>query len=418
MADMNYDDYSTAAALMQLAQAQQAMATRPQKTFVSTTTTSTPRALEDMIMRRNAIGTNNQRLLDALKGRETFGYNFGSGLANLTPRQGYGSWLSDFARSFGGAMTRPTDAEIAREQAAKEMAQKDLETAMAIDKAMGETQTQEQTTEYKDLPYAGGKTSQGVGGELDTGDDLSGGVVSTGGVSKDYDPVLALTQSPESFGPLARLEDQLDKLGFIGKAINATGVTKALKNEDTRIKRSALEDDIARLNAEKTLRLVKGAGSVRIADSDEEKKELYGPLKEALATKDDKEIAAVFAATRRRAYSLYLQKAQKQVESGEMKSQDVASQDEFDSWWNSHWINPADIKQAMAGGANAQPAPKKSAPAQRAQVNQGPMGAMMQSIGAPQVSRNKNAPVVGQVRNGIRFLGYNPDGSMKFERVK
>lgn len=167
MAEMNYNDIGIAAALGQLAQAQEAMAMRPQKTFSRTTatSTSTPRALEDMIMRRNTIGVNNQRLLDALKKRETFGYNFGSGLANLAPVSGYGDWGVNALRAFGGAMTRPTDAEIAREQAAQELAQKDLETALAFDKAMGETQTQtqEQDIDYKNLPYgtAGGKAGSG-----------------------------------------------------------------------------------------------------------------------------------------------------------------------------------------------------------------------------------------------------------------
>ena len=83
-----YNDYSSLASL--LAGVGQAIATRPQKSLVRTTSTSTstPRALEDMIMRRNTIGANNQRLLDALKGRETFGYNVGAGLANLAPVSG------------------------------------------------------------------------------------------------------------------------------------------------------------------------------------------------------------------------------------------------------------------------------------------------------------------------------------------
>lgn len=137
---------------MVLADAIEKMAMRPQKTSTRTftTSTSTPRALEDMIMRREIIGANNQRLLDALKNRESFRYNFGAGLANIAPRQGSGTWVSDFARAFGGAMNRPTDAQIAREQAAQELAQKDLETALEYDKAMGETQaqTQDQTIGY------------------------------------------------------------------------------------------------------------------------------------------------------------------------------------------------------------------------------------------------------------------------------
>lgn len=168
--NLNYDLANIfAPQLAAQTQALQAIAMRPQKTSARTftTSTSTPRALEDMIMRRNSIGANNQRLLDALKGRETWNYNLGAGLANLAPVQGYGDWGVNALRAFGGAMNRPTDAQIAREQAAQELAQKDLETALAYDKAMGETQTQQQVQEmgYTPMEYGtvGGPKTQGGG---------------------------------------------------------------------------------------------------------------------------------------------------------------------------------------------------------------------------------------------------------------
>ena len=168
MAQVTPSDYVVG--LMANAIEQQAM--RPQKESVRTftTSTSTPRALEDMIMRRNSIGANNQRLLDALKGRETWNYNLGAGLANLAPVQGYGDWGVNALRAFGGAMNRPTDAQIAREQAAQELAQKDLETALAYDKAMGETETQNQTQNIGYTPGVAGAT--GVNGF-----GVSGGVM-------------------------------------------------------------------------------------------------------------------------------------------------------------------------------------------------------------------------------------------------
>lgn len=167
--NLNYDLANIfAPQLAAQTQALQAIAMRPQKTSARTftTSTSTPRALEDMIMRRNSIGANNQRLLDALKGRETWNYNLGAGLANLAPVQGYGDWGVNALRAFGGAMNRPTDAQIAREQAAQELAQKDLETALAFDKAMGETQTQQQTQEmgYTPMEY-GTASAKGTGGQ-------------------------------------------------------------------------------------------------------------------------------------------------------------------------------------------------------------------------------------------------------------
>lgn len=167
MADINYNDYGIAAALGQLAQAQEAQAMRPQKSSVltRTTSTSTPRALEDMIMRRNLIGANNQRLLDALKGRETAGYGVSNALSQLAPVQGYGDWGVNALRTLGAGIKGYTDSAIAREQAAQELAQKDLETALAFDKAMGETQTQaqDQTIEYKELPYGTAGKKDGGG---------------------------------------------------------------------------------------------------------------------------------------------------------------------------------------------------------------------------------------------------------------
>lgn len=99
----------------------------------------TPFAQADMIARRNMIGSNNQRLLDALKDRETWNYNLGAGLANLAPVQGYGDWGVNALRAFGGALNRPTDARVAREQVANQLLNDDLKTALAFDKEMGRT---------------------------------------------------------------------------------------------------------------------------------------------------------------------------------------------------------------------------------------------------------------------------------------
>ncbi len=155
MAQVTPSDYVVG--LMANAIEQQAM--RPQKETVRTftTSTSTPRALEDMIMRRNSIGANNQRLLDALKGHETAGYGISNALSQLAPVQGYGDWGVNALRTLGAGIKGYTDSAIAREQAAQELAQKDLETALAFDKAMGETETQNQT---QNIGYTTG-TGQG-----------------------------------------------------------------------------------------------------------------------------------------------------------------------------------------------------------------------------------------------------------------
>ena len=56
------------------------------------------------------------------------------------------------------------------------------------------------------------------------------------------------------------------------------------------------------------------------------------------------------------------------------------------------------------------------APEQKPKMSQEPVGSMIQIINPSRA--NKKTPVVGEVRNGISFLGFNEDGSMKFERVK
>ena len=152
------------------AQALQALAMRPQKTSATTTTTSTstPYALEDLITTRNRIGESTRALDDALKARETFGYTLANALASAPQQQGAGSWLSDFARGFGGGMSARTNAAVDRAQKKYEAEMKDLADILAFDKAMGETttQTQDQVMGYTPMEYgtasgtkvAGGKT--------------------------------------------------------------------------------------------------------------------------------------------------------------------------------------------------------------------------------------------------------------------
>lgn len=149
-----------------------AYAQRPQKTstITDTTSTTTPYALANMIANRDRIGQATKDYDDALKLRETTAFSLANALAAIPQQQGYGSWLTDFARAFGGGMSTPFNARIDRATKNYENQMKDLATILAYDKAMGDKQTQHQsqTFGYQEMPYGGaggkGKTQQqGVG---------------------------------------------------------------------------------------------------------------------------------------------------------------------------------------------------------------------------------------------------------------
>lgn len=145
----------------------EALATRPQKnvTDTTTTTTNTPYALANMLANRDRIGQATRDYDDALKLRETTAYSLANALAAIPQQQGYGSWLSDFARSFGGGMSAPFNARVDRAAKMHDNTMKDLETILKYDKEMGSTQTQNQhqTIGYENLPYGKDKQSNNVG---------------------------------------------------------------------------------------------------------------------------------------------------------------------------------------------------------------------------------------------------------------
>ena len=151
----------------------QAMATRPQKTSALTTTSAvqTPYALDDLLAMRDKIGSSTERLNEALKARENFGYSLASALGAIPQQQGAGSWLSDLARGFGAGATARTNAAIDRAQKVYEAEMKDLANRAALDKTMGEktTTTQKQEIGYTPMEYGtgstGGKSGSGQGAQ-------------------------------------------------------------------------------------------------------------------------------------------------------------------------------------------------------------------------------------------------------------
>ena len=100
---------------------------------------TTPYAREDMIASRNKIGEATRMLDEALKGRENFGYSLASALSKIPQQEGYGSWLGDFARSFGAGFAMPTNLSVDRALRNYANQTKDLENILKFDKEMGGT---------------------------------------------------------------------------------------------------------------------------------------------------------------------------------------------------------------------------------------------------------------------------------------
>lgn len=100
---------------------------------------TTPYAREDMIANRNKIGEATRMLDEALRGRENFGYSLASALSNIPQQEGYGSWLGDFARSFGAGYATPTNLSVDRALRGYTSQMKDLEDILKFDKEMGGT---------------------------------------------------------------------------------------------------------------------------------------------------------------------------------------------------------------------------------------------------------------------------------------
>lgn len=334
MADINYNDYGIAAALGQLAQAQEAMATRPQKSsvFARTTSTSTPRALEDMIARRNTIGANNMNLLNALKPRESFGYNVGASLADLTPVQGYGDWGVNALRAFGGAMNRPIDAAIARAQAERQMVNEDLKTALEFDKAMGETQqqTQNQTIDYKDLPYASGKMQQGgVGGTGEWKDfDWTG-------LGPQFDLIKFVQDHPDLYNSVAQLAtqtDENDKLTVLGILAR-----QAMSDQQLGLRSSTL-DEVRKLAGARLTKAVKDLGGARGVDTMREAVVRVGQILGAPVQTNQE-------------YAANLENARQEMLKGinnsrAMEGLNPISDEQFNKYWNSMWNVPLNLSEA------------------------------------------------------------------------
>lgn len=127
--------------MISLGNAISAQANRPQKT--SSTITSTPLQLADMLARRNSIGNASANLAKSLKQREGLWYNLAAALSNVPQQQGYGNWLSGGAKSFGDAFNSRANMAMDNAQKQYDASRTDLADALMFDKAMGEKQTED-----------------------------------------------------------------------------------------------------------------------------------------------------------------------------------------------------------------------------------------------------------------------------------
>ena len=302
--DILANNNATAAALA-------AYAMRPQKAHTYTTTYGgeTPYALDDMIATRRRIGQASRALDEALKIRESTPYSLASALANIPQQQGAGSWLSDFARAFGGGMAGPMNMRADRAQKAYENEMKDLEMILDYDKAMGKNtvQTQEQNIDYDEMPWGGvgGKDKNSGKGP----DNLGGVPLNNFGRSTGYDPVANV---PE-FGAITRaaLDDKqiAQPLQWVP---GMQSLSKGLTSDNTRDWVQTTWQDISdNILKGSTLDFIGTAGSVRVADTEDEKRAILGELYNYRG-KDPGELAQLIRQARNNFVTVGLRKAKEQ----------------------------------------------------------------------------------------------------------
>lgn len=284
-------------------------ASRPMKASTTTIATTKPVEYQDMLKRRNQIGTATQTLNDILKQRETPLYGLGSLMAQMPEQSGPGSWLGSFARGLGGGLTFDTNAAIDRAQRNYENAQNDLQTALAFDRAMGDTQTQIQTNEYVPVEYStgrGGSSGSGGGSGLQT----FAGIPTEGfGRSVGYDPVADLPD----FTAITRAAANGEQLS-LGSWLNIPGtaaVAKGLAGQGSADLQTTYSDIADNILSGKILDFVQQAGSIRLADTEAERQSIFGPL-QGYNNMSDVELRQAIDRSRNNFVSLGVKKAREQ----------------------------------------------------------------------------------------------------------
>ena len=381
-----YVDYNSLAALLApQSMALQAIAMRPQKTSATTTTTSTstPRALNDLIKTRDTIGGATTDLASALRGRENWGYALGNILSNIQADSTPGGWLAGLARGAGAGLTTM---ENLRQDTAKQLydaRMQDLAQRLAYDKAMGETQTQTQRQEIGYTPMEYGRASTGAKSreEKATGDSFAGIQVGNFGRSVGYDPV----ENLPNFGPITRAAISEEQLSPVAKYIpGSQTVAKGLAGPLAPQLQSTWSDISDNILSGRVLDFVGKAGGIRVADTPAEQEFIFGPIRNYQSMSKEQ-----LAAGLKQARNNF-------VASGLKKAKDAGievSEDELKNWWNSAFSVPQGMETKTMYNITNKPQ-------------------------ATQASSDRKNLIVGEVRNGIRFLGYEPDGKPRFERVQ
>lgn len=233
MAEMTMEDLLATLANRDnaVADAITAYAMRPQKSLVNTTTTTTetPYVLANMLANRDRIGRATRDLDNALKIRESTGYSLANALAAIPQQQGYGSWLSDFARSLGGGVAGPMNVYAARAAAKHDNEMKDLETILAYDKAMGSTKnaTQSQTIGYDNMPW-GGVAGKRKG---QTADDKGKSIATTENVATTLgDLYKTIDANPQAFSATGGIKQDAVSTG-LKSGVDVMGVDTIGKRE-------------------------------------------------------------------------------------------------------------------------------------------------------------------------------------------
>lgn len=284
-------------------------ASRPMKASTTTTATTKPVEYQDMLKRRNQIGTATQTLNDILKQRETPLYGLGSLMAQMPEQSGPGSWLSSLARGLGGGLTFGTNAAIDRAQRNYENAQNDLQTALAFDRAMGDTQTETQTNKYTPVEYSTGRGG-GSGSGGGSGVQTFAGIPTEGfGRSVGYDPVADLPD----FTAITRAAANGEQLS-LGSWLNIPGTTavaKGLTGQGSADLQTTYSDIADNILSGKILDFVQQAGSIRLADTEAERQSIFGPL-QGYNNMSDVELRQAIDRSRNNFVSLGIKKAREQ----------------------------------------------------------------------------------------------------------
>ena len=371
-------DYAVLQAMIEpLTQGVNAIATRPQKTYQSVT--STPYALADLEEARNQIGLSTKELNDVLKGREQLGYSLANTLAKMPQQQGYGSWLSDFARGFGMGASAPANARMARQQQIYDAQMKDLANRLAFDKAMGETQ--ESILKYEPVEYTTtGKQSSGSGTTPTSTTKLE-----KFGRSVGYDPV----ENIPDYGPLTRAALSEEELGVMKYVPFAQTIAKGLTDKTAQQLQSTWTDISDNFLSGKVLDFVGQAGGIRVEDTPAEQEFIFGPIRnyknmtQGQLQSGLKQARNNFvAAGMSKAALVNAERAKKGLEPIQV------SEKELKDWWNSAFSVPAGMQTKNMYNVQDKPAEAKK---EQATIS------------------------VGQVRNGYRFKGGDPKKKENWE---